>query len=103
LALAVHELAELKESGVFNVVGDESVSKYDFGMRLAEQFGLDSTLVKPGLIVERSNLVKRPLNMSLSNQKISSILNRKLGGVTQHLARLHQHEHTGQAKELKTL
>jgi len=103
LALAVHDLVEHKESGVFNIVGDERVSKYDFGMRLAEQFGLNHSLIKPGLIIQRPSLVKRPLDMSLSNQKIVSILNRKLGGVVQHIARLHQQEQLGQAQELKTL
>ncbi len=103
LALAVHELVECKESGVFNVVGDERVSKYDFGISLAEQFGLDRSLIKPGLIVKRPGLVKRPLDMSLSNQKISRTLNRKLGGVVQHIARLYQQEQIGQAQELKTL
>jgi dTDP-4-dehydrorhamnose reductase len=103
LALAVHELVECKESGVFNVVGDQRVSKYDFGLRLAEQFGLDSRLVKPGLINGCSNLVKRPKNMCLSNKKIYSVLNRKLGGVVQHIARLHQQEQLGQAQELSAL
>jgi dTDP-4-dehydrorhamnose reductase len=103
LALAVHELVEHKESGVFNIVGDERVSKYDFGMRLAEQFDLNRSLIKPGLIIERPSLVKRPLDISLSNQKIVSILNRKLGGVVQDIVRLHQQEQIGQAQELKTL
>ncbi len=103
LALAVLELIERKESGVFNVAGDERVSKYDFGMSLAEQFGLDRNLIKSGLIVKRPGLVKRPLDMSLSNQKISRTLNRKLGGVVQNIARLYQQEQIGQAQELKTL
>lgn len=103
LAFAVHELAERNESGVFNVVGDECISKYDFGMCLAEKFGLDNSLIKPGLIIEHLNFVKRPLNMSLSNQKISSILKWKLGGVGQHIARLLQLEQMGQAEELKSL
>ena len=103
LAVAVHELVERKESGVFNIVGDERVSKYDFGINLAKQFGLDRMLIKPGLIVDRPSQVLRPVDMSLSNQKISSILNRKLGGVLQHIERLHYQEQIGQAQELLTL
>jgi dTDP-4-dehydrorhamnose reductase len=102
-ALAVHELIDRKAKGIFNVVGDERVSKYEFGIRLADKFGLDSRLFKQGCIADRGNLVQRPLDMSLSNQKASGILNRKLGGVVEHIARLHQQERIGLAQELKSL
>jgi dTDP-4-dehydrorhamnose reductase len=101
--LAVHELIDQKAGGIFNVVGDERVSKYEFGIRLADQFGLDSRLIKQGLIADRGNLVQRPLDMSLSNIKASGILNRKLGGVVEHIARLHEQEQIGHAQELKSL
>nr|MBP6421672.1 SDR family oxidoreductase [Propionivibrio sp.] len=102
-ALAVHELVDRKACGIFNVVGDERISKYEFGISLADRFGLDSGLIKRGLITDRANLVQRPLDMSLSNQMASGILNRKLGGVGGHIARLHQQERIGQAQELKSL
>lgn len=102
-ALAVHELIDQKAYGIVNVVGDERISKYEFGISLADKFGLDSGLIKRGLITDRANLVQRPLDMSLSNQKASDILNRKLGGVGGHIARLHQQERIGQAQELKSL
>lgn len=102
VALAVHELIDRKASGIFNVVGDDRISKYDFGLRLAERFGLDSRLIKQGGIADRASMVQRPLDMSLSNRKTSDVLGRRLGGVVEHIARLHQQEQIGQARELKS-
>ena len=100
VALAVHELLDLKVGGIFNVVGDERISKYEFGLKLARKFKLDASLIRPGYITDQPSLVKRPHDMSLSNQKICKLLGRKLGDVKEHLARLQQQEQNGLAQEL---
>lgn len=102
-AQAVHDLIDLRSSGIFHVVGDERVSKYEFGLQLAQEFNLDASLIKPGYISEHVSLVRRPHDMSLSNQKTCKLLGRKLGGVGEHIARLRQQELNGLARELKTL
>ena len=100
---AVHDLVDLKASGIFHVVGDERISKYEFGLKLAQEFNLATTLLKPGYITDQSTLALRPHDMSLSNQKICKLLGRKLGGVGEHIARLHQQEQIGLAQELQNL
>lgn len=102
-AQAVHDLIDLKASGIFHVVGDERVSKYEFGLKLAQEFKLDTRLIKTGYITYQISLVQRPHDMSLSNQKTCKLLGRKLGGVGEHIARLHQQEQNGLAQELKKL
>jgi len=101
--LAVHDLVDLKASGIFHVVGDERISKYEFGLKLAQEFNLATTLLKPGYITDQSTLALRPHDMSLSNQKICKLLGRKLGGVGEHIARLHQQEQNGIAQEIQNL
>ena len=103
LALTLHELIARKAIGVFNVVGDDRVSKYEFGLRLAEKFDLDKTLIVPGLISDMPNLVRRPHDMSLSNKKVSQLLKQKIGGIAEHLEKLKAQEQAGIAKELKEL
>lgn len=103
VALTVHQLFEKKASGIFNVVGDERISKFDFGIKLANQFGLDPAFIKQGQIAHCHHLIKRPCDMSLSNKKASDLLGRKLGGVAEHIARLYQQEKIGQAQELRKL
>jgi dTDP-4-dehydrorhamnose reductase len=100
---AVHDLVDLKASGIFHVVGDERISKYEFGLKLAQEFNLATTLLKPGYIADQSMLALRPHDMSLSNQKICKLLGRKLGGVDAHIAKLHQQEQNGLAQELQKL
>lgn len=101
--LAVHDLIDLNVNGIFHVVGDERVSKYEFGLKLAQEFDLDDALIKSGYITDQASLVQRPQDMSLSNQKINKLLGRKLGGVSEHLSRLKQQEQNGLAQELKKL
>jgi len=101
--LAVHDLIDLKASGIFNVVGDERISKYEFGLKLAQEFKLDASLIRHGYIADQVSLVQRPRDMSLSNQKTRKLLGKKLGGVDEHIARLHQQEQTGLVQELQKL
>ena len=101
LALVVNELIDLKVNGILNIVGDERISKYQFGICLSEEFGLHPEKIICSSLSDQKNLVKRPFDMSLSNQKVCTILGRRLGGVTDHLARLHQQELNGLAQEIR--
>lgn len=88
LVECVHELVDKEAEGVFNVVGDKRLSKYEFGIRLARRFGLERSLIQRGLISQNTKMVNRPKDMSLSNRKISSFLNRKIGNIDEHFNRL---------------
>jgi dTDP-4-dehydrorhamnose reductase len=74
LIRAVMELVDRNFNGIFNVVSSERVSKYEFGYTLAKIFGFDSSLIKSSSIIMFSSLVKRPLDMSLSNSKVNNRL-----------------------------
>lgn len=102
-AQAAHELINLKASGIFHVAGDERISKYEFGLRLAREFKLDASLIKPGYITDQVSMVQRPHDMSLSNQKTCELLGRKLGGVDEHIASLHRQQQNGLAQEVQKL
>lgn len=90
LAEATHELLVRQQTGVFNIVGDERISKFDFGMRIAAEFGLDSSLIHPSSLSQRQDLTPRPIEMSLSNRKVCHVLGRRLGTVQNHLIRMHR-------------
>lgn len=103
VAQAVHELLGHEATGILNVVGDQRISKYEFGLKIAEEFDLDPRGISPGLFADQPNLVQRPHDMSLSNQKVCDLLGRRLGGTQEHIARLHQQELNGLAHEIRTL
>ena len=85
---AVHALTATGASGIYNVTGDERISKYDFGLKIADIFGLDRGLIRPGRLADRLELTRRPLDMSLSNRKATHRLGYMLGDVFTHLKRL---------------
>lgn len=103
LVQAVHDLLRFNASGIYNVVGDERLSKYDFGLKMVKHFGFDESLIVKGNFIDRSNLIRRPSDMSLSNEKICNFLKRKLGNVDEHLNMLYQHYETGNAQEIQAL
>jgi dTDP-4-dehydrorhamnose reductase len=103
LAEAVLELVDRKASSIYHVVGDERLSKFEFGLKIAERFGLDAALIKPVLMANQASLVQRPFDMSLSNQEACSMLGRVFGSVDEQIARLRQQEQNGLAQELHRL
>ena len=103
LVYSVHELVQKKAKGIFNVVGDDRTSKYDFGLKLAKEFNLESDLIDSGSISDRRSLVQRPLDMSLFNQKVINFLGKKMGGLDQHILKLKGQEESGLTRELQAL
>ncbi len=57
-------------SGVFNVCSERPLSKYHFALDLAKTFGFNKNLVKADSLAGRSELVARPLDMSISRRKL---------------------------------
>ncbi|MBA3696229.1 MAG: SDR family oxidoreductase [Methylotenera sp.] len=70
LATHIHALLALNEYGIFNVVSDDRISKYEFGLHICEKFNLSSNLIKPASIASLKSLAPRPHDMSLSNHKL---------------------------------
>ncbi len=102
-AKTIHDLIDLKVSGIFHVVGDEYISKYEFGLRIAEKFGLDANKIIPGFLASQSRLTQRPFDMSLSNSKVRNLLGRPIGSIQEQIATLHRQELNGLAEELQKI
>ena len=88
LSKKVHQLINANFSGIFNVVGGERLSKYEFGIKLANCFNLDVGLINAVSIDDKPNLVKRPKDMSLSNVKLCQILNCEIATLDEQLQTL---------------
>lgn len=100
LIKTVHELLEAGAVGIYNVVSDDRISKYDFGIAIAENFSLNKSLIRRGKMADKPGLVQRPLDMSLSNRKTCSKLGHSLGGINQDLSRLLEQEKSGIINEI---
>ncbi len=69
LAEALLRLARHSENGVFHTAGKSCVSRYEFGVKLAEIFGYPSRLVEPVYTSDFKQLAKRPKNSCLLVKK----------------------------------
>ena len=68
LARILLRLLALKESGLYHVVSSECLSKYEFGVRLAEKFGLDASLIAPQSVAGSGFKAARSLNLTLEDR-----------------------------------
>lgn len=74
LGRAVTELSLQKASGIYHVVGDDTVSKLEFGQRLCRRFGLNEELIIPSRLEEVKLTAPRVRAMALSNEKLKKAL-----------------------------
>ena len=103
LAVNISELQQRNASGIFHVCADDRLSKYEFGLALADTFGFDKSLLKRSRVNDRHELADRPLDMSLSNEKARKLLGRPLGNVEYFIDVLKRQSESGLAKELGKL
>lgn len=100
LALASHRLLDLGAAGIYNVVGDERISKYAFGVVLAQVFGLPAENIVRGTLAASKLSVKRPPDMSLDNRKARERLGASLGNPLEDLQLLAAQLRSGRREEL---
>ncbi len=88
--------------GLFHVVGPEAMTKYQFGVEIARQFGLDERQIQP-LSVDRSNLsARRSHNLCLSTYKLSTELGLALPEFSTGLAQFHEQYRQGYPQKLRS-
>jgi dTDP-4-dehydrorhamnose reductase len=95
-----HQLLDRSASGIYNVIGSERLSKYDFAVSLARVFNLPQDLLIPTSIAEARHLVKRPKDMSLSNLKLKNELGCDLPDTISSLRELLRQEQNGLSNEI---
>lgn len=61
------------DSGIYNATSNEIISKYSFLKEIASSFDLNVDLIQKGIMSNDKSL-KRPLNTSLNNTKLKSVL-----------------------------
>lgn len=79
LAAALIELATRDDTGVLHVAGAQTLSRYDFGVRLARFHGVDPAPIIPALSHESG--LTRPLDCTLNCSRARSLLSTPLPGV----------------------
>ena len=99
----IYSLVDRDASGVFNVVGSERLSKYDFGIKMAHIFELDTNLIERVSWDSLAAVAKRPADMSLSDRKLRELLGYDLGSVDQNILALKDLIDTNLYNKVKSL
>lgn len=77
LADMLLEIAESKKTGIFHAAGATALSRYEFALRIAEAFDLDSSLITPAAMAEMKWIADRPRDSSLDVSKARRALGTK--------------------------
>lgn len=90
--------------GLYHLCSSESLSKYDFGLRIARVFNLDGALISP-ITVSDVDFIRAPRskNLALDTGKIEQALSRATPSQADGLARFYHDFQDGYAKRLQTL
>ncbi len=102
LSKRTQQLIDSNAVGIFNIVSSKRISKYEFGIKLANCFDFNTDLVNEISIKDKPNLVKRPKDMSLSNKKICKILNCSMLSIDEQFQTLKQQESDSAINQVTT-
>ena len=68
------KMLERGVTGLYHVVGPQAMNKYQFGVEIARKFGLRESGISPRSIHTSNLSAKRSHNLSLSTNKLSTVL-----------------------------
>ncbi len=88
-------------SGTYHVGGGECIRKYDFGIRLAETFELDGSLIEPISVDQMNFKARRAKQLCMKGDKIERQLGIELPSVEAGLRRFRGLRENGYAERLK--
>lgn len=100
LSYVIVELIKNNHKGVFNVVGNSRISKYDFIILIADIFDLDTSMVVKSSYKKTRSSIQRPLNMSLSNVLVKNKLQINIPDLEQGVLELLAQEESGISDEI---
>lgn len=86
LARVMLGLLEAGEAGLFHLAGRTCLSKYEFGVRLAEAFGFPADLVRPKSVATARLRAARPLRLCLACDRIQARSEGALPDIAQAIA-----------------
>ncbi len=88
LSRVILNLLDRRATGMFHVGGGERISRFDFAVKVARAFALSTELVRPAPFVPLQGLAQRPVDTSLSSDKVEAYLKDCLPEVEEGLAKL---------------
>ena len=101
LARVIKDLLVLNLSGIFNCASRTAMSKYEFGLKIAELFSFSQDLIEPISVDQFHFAAQRAKDLSLNVSKLSRTLKTELPSIEECLIAFYQHYTEKLAKEIK--
>jgi dTDP-4-dehydrorhamnose reductase len=96
------EMLEKKLSGLYHVVGAQAMSKYQFGVEIAQMFGLRENLISPNSVNSSHLTAKRSHNLWLSTHKLSTDLGHEIPSFSTGLAEFYTQFQQGYPQKIRS-
>ena len=103
LAHILVNMLKEKLTGLYHVVSSECLNKYEFGVRLAQKFGLDATLIIPSSVEQSGLKAARSPRLTLRTDKLAHALGESTPDISTGLERLFWLYQQGYPQYLKQL
>ncbi|MCX6071486.1 MAG: sugar nucleotide-binding protein, partial [Chloroflexi bacterium] len=103
LAAQILQLLSMPVTGVLHVAGGEAITKYEFGRRVADAFGLSPDLVVPGSVDASPLRARRPHRLTLDVGRAETALGAPLPRLEPSLRRWREQERDGTLDRLRGL
>lgn len=103
LWVIINSLIKLDLRGVFHVGSDQCISKYEFGVRLAESFDLNKELISAVEVETGSLRAPRPKNTCLDCSKIRKVINIGLLDLESNIGFFHELEKSAYVEEIRKM
>lgn len=97
------QMLEKGLSGLYHVVASQCLSKYDFGLAIANRFGLDSRLISPSSVNDAGLAAVRSPNLVLRTDKLAGALGKLIPSVSTGIERFYTLYQQGYPQFLKGL
>jgi len=96
-------LIENKFNNIINIASFDKITKYEFGILLADRFKLNKNLINKVSIKSNPELVKRPLDMSLSSQKFNNLTGLFIPNISTQIELFYKQQFETEYNKLKDL
>lgn len=77
LSRRILDISSIELSGLVNVAGPESITKYDFALAVADKLGAPRTLISKGLSADANLKSRRPNYLVLDSSKLSKSIHER--------------------------
>ena len=103
IARIFSRMLEAHLSGLYHVFSSECISKYDFGVRIAERFGLDPGLIAPIRVADFGLEAARSPNLTMVTHRLSTALGEPLPALSPMIDRFWTLYQQGYPQDVKNL